>query len=109
LAYNVILKRPIEGHAIKMMLPLCASQDPATYSPHEDYEGLPDGPNQSLMTIDAGMADWLRGPVFAWAELHPGLGGEGTLDLTAVDFRHTVDNMRTRYCRGDRNYHWHGT
>jgi hypothetical protein len=55
------------------------------------------------------MADWLRGLVLAWAELHPGLGGEGTLDLTAVDFRHTVDNMRTRYCRGDRNYHWHGT
>jgi hypothetical protein len=46
------------------------------------------------------MADWLRGLVLAWAELHPGLGGEGTLDLTAVDFRHTVDNMRTRH-KGD--------
>jgi hypothetical protein len=88
---NFVLSRPLEPHLIMFSPPTAAKFCPCC---KDKYEA-----NKSFLTIDAELADTLRGPILAWAmhvqdhiakKSHP-------IDLAPMYFCCMVDELRLYY------------
>jgi hypothetical protein len=85
--YNLVLGRNIADHRITLSLPACS------YLRQSEVNA-----NQILARVDEGMSRWLQGPVLAVGAYREDDTDEtASIDLGPLDFRHALDNLRTRY------------
>ncbi|KAH6644218.1 hypothetical protein C7974DRAFT_439480 [Boeremia exigua] len=100
---NFVLGRPLDPHYITIILPSTAQCCPCCKETHKS--------NDSLLKIDAELADTLRGPFLAWGVHHADYEAHKTspVDLGPLDFRHMVDELRLHYEEVQENWRKCGT
>ncbi|KAJ4374740.1 hypothetical protein N0V83_001816 [Neocucurbitaria cava] len=88
---NELLDRHIQPHHVNLSIPEVVNLCPCC---NRDL-----APNQSLVKVDHELADTYRGPVLAWATYckEDRVRKPSDIDLTPMDFRHAVDQLRYIY------------
>jgi len=87
---NVVLARHLEPAQFRTIIPPCATAKTLSGSRP---------PNQSLMKVNKGIAEWLRGPLLVvGVRIANKQTIDASFDLVAEDFRHAVDNLGGQYC-----------